>query len=51
MNLSYSELLGDAGFINTEKQKYAAVTRENIQSVAGEVFRAENCSTLYYFAN
>ncbi len=51
MNLSYSELLGDAGFINAEKKKYAAVTREGILAVASEVFRPENCSTLYYLAN
>ena len=51
MNLSYSELLGDAALINSEKQRYADVTKEKIQTVAAEVFRPENCSTLYYFAN
>ncbi|MBM3434855.1 MAG: insulinase family protein [Bacteroidetes bacterium] len=51
MNLSYSELLGDADLINHEISKYQAVTKEEIMATARNVFRPENCSTLYYFAN
>lgn len=51
MNLAYSELLGDADLINKEKGNYSRVSREMIRETAKEVFRAENCSTLYYFAN
>jgi predicted Zn-dependent peptidase len=51
MNLAYSELLGDANYINEEINKYQAVTGEDILKTAQETFRPENCSTLYYFAN
>jgi predicted Zn-dependent peptidase len=51
MNLSYSELLGDAGNVNKEIEKYQAITRENIIKTAQEVFRPGNCSTLYYFSS
>jgi predicted Zn-dependent peptidase len=50
MNLAYSELMGDANLINLEIKKYATVSTEGIQNVAREVFRKENCSTLYYYA-
>jgi zinc protease len=47
-NLAFYELLGDAAEINTELEKYAAVTGEEVKAVAQKVLRAENCSTLYY---
>ncbi len=48
ISLSSYELLGDANLINTEWSKYNAVTAEEIQSAALEIFRTENSSTLYY---
>jgi predicted Zn-dependent peptidase len=48
MNLAYSELIGDANLINLEIERYSEVTADNIQSVAKDIFRKENCSTLYY---
>ena len=51
MNLSYSELLGDADLINQEKDLYAAVTSESVRETANEIFREDNSSTLYYFSN
>jgi len=51
MNLSYAELLEEAGNINKEIEKYHAVTRENIIKTAQEVFRPGNCSTLHYFSS
>lgn len=51
MNLSFSELLGDAGQVNHEITKYQAVTKEQIMETARTVFQPGNCSTLYYFAN
>jgi predicted Zn-dependent peptidase len=51
MNLAYSELLGNANHINEEINKYNAVTGKDILNTAQEVFRSENCSTLYYHAN
>jgi predicted Zn-dependent peptidase len=50
MNLSFSEMLGDANLINTEIDKYNAVTKEDVLRVANEIFRKENCSTLYYLS-
>lgn len=47
-NLAFYEMLGDAAEINTELEKYAAITREEVQTVAQRVLRAENCSTLLY---
>ncbi len=51
MNLSYSELLGDADLINKEIDKYNAVTREAIKKSAEDFLSKENCSSLYYYAN
>jgi len=48
MNLAYNELLGDADLINTEIDRYRAVTADMIKEQARKIFREENCSTLYY---
>jgi predicted Zn-dependent peptidase len=48
MNLAYYELLGDAGLLNAEIDKYLAVTPEKIQQAAQATFHPEKCSTLYY---
>lgn len=50
MNLAFFEMLGDAGLINEEGEKYRAVTSDDIRRVAREVFRRENCSRLLYLA-
>ncbi|MEO1260848.1 MAG: pitrilysin family protein [Bacteroidota bacterium] len=50
INLAFFELLGDANLINGEGEKYQAVTVEDIQRVAREIFRKENCSRLIYKA-
>ncbi len=47
-NLAISELLGDANMINQEVEKYLAVSAEQIKEQANQIFRKENCSTLYY---
>lgn len=49
-NLAVSELLGDAALVNTEVDKYRAVTVEEMQREARSVLREENCSTLCYLA-
>jgi predicted Zn-dependent peptidase len=51
MNLAYYELLGDASQVNDLVQRYATVTIDEITVEAQKLFRTENCSTLYYFAN
>ncbi|MEI6060141.1 MAG: pitrilysin family protein [Bacteroidota bacterium] len=50
MNLAYYELLGDAELVNTLVEKYGSVTISEINIEANMIFRAENCSTLYYCA-
>lgn len=50
IDLSYHELLGDANKINQEVEKYRSVTKEEIQTVASELFNKNNSSTLYYFS-
>jgi len=51
MNLAYYELLGDAASLNTEIDKYLAVTAAQIKEVAATTFVKEKSSTLYYLAN
>src|SRR5258708_36342949 len=50
MNLAQFELLGDAGWLNQETDKYLAITAEQIQKQALSVFRKDNASTLVYLA-
>ena len=50
-NLAVSELLGDAGMINKEVEKYLSVTAEEINEQSNIIFKNENCSTLYYKSN
>ncbi len=47
-NLAFYELLGDAADVNRELDRYNAVTREDLQAAAREIFRPENCSTVLY---
>jgi predicted Zn-dependent peptidase len=49
-SLSNYELLGDANLMNTELEKYYAVTREEILEECRNVFCDENSSTLYYIS-
>jgi len=48
MSLSYYELIGKAEDINTEIDKYQNVNLEDIQNCAKQIFREENCNTIYY---
>lgn len=48
MNLAYYELLGDAGDLNTDIDKYLSVTSQGILQAAKTTFKEEQCSTLYY---
>ena len=50
MNLAQFELLGDAGMFNQETEKYLAVTAEQVQKQAKEIFRKDNSSILIYLA-
>lgn len=48
MNLAFAANAGDADLVNQEAAKIQAATPEAIQTMAGQVLRKENCSTLYY---
>jgi zinc protease len=48
INLSFYELLGDAGFINREVEEYRKVTNEQVSETSKKYFTSENSSTLYY---
>ncbi len=50
MNLAQFELLGDAGLLNHETEKYLAVTKEQIKQLANQLFRKDNSTTLIYLA-
>lgn len=50
-NIAFYELLGDAGLFNREKDKYFAVTAEDISSFCSNIFREKNSNTLYYYSN
>lgn len=47
-NLAYYEWLSSAEDINTEVEKYRTVTVEQVRTLAKELFKPENSSTLYY---
>ena len=47
-SLGNYELLGDANLMNTELEKYHAVTREEILEESQTIFSDENSNTLYY---
>lgn len=50
MNLSYYELLGNPGLINSEVDSYRSVTRRMALETAEKYFISSNCSTLYYLS-
>lgn len=47
-NLAFFEFLGDLNLINTECARYAGVTTGKMKETARELFREDNCSTLWY---
>ncbi|MEZ5019554.1 MAG: hypothetical protein R2756_05435 [Bacteroidales bacterium] len=46
--LAFHELLGDAGEINRETEKYMSVTESDMAGAAKQTFSPENCSVIYY---
>lgn len=48
INLSFFELLGDAGFINHEVEEYRKITDKEVADSMHRYFTAENSSTLFY---
>jgi zinc protease len=50
-SLAMYALLGDAGLMNTELERYQAVNVQNLLDTAREVFDPKNSSTLFYRSN
>jgi zinc protease len=49
-SLAFYELLGDASMMNSELEKYAAVTLDDILTECRNIFRESNSNTLHYMA-
>jgi zinc protease len=49
-NLAFYELLGDANLFNSDREKYFAVTSEDIMKYSRKIFDENNSSTLYYYS-
>ena len=49
-SLAFYELLGDAGQMNHELEKYNVVTEDDILHESRTIFRAGNSNTLYYLS-
>ena len=49
-SLATYELLGDAGLMNTELEKYHSVTAEEIQEECRNIFDESNSNTLFYLS-
>ncbi|MDZ4678931.1 MAG: pitrilysin family protein [Saprospiraceae bacterium] len=50
INLACFELLGDPDLINKEAEIYQQISAEDLQRVAQQILRRENCSQLCYIA-
>jgi len=50
-SLAFYELLGDANLMNTELEKYYAVSKEDIQSYCQALFAETNSNTVWYLSN
>ncbi|MGZ8557750.1 MAG: M16 family metallopeptidase [Chitinophagaceae bacterium] len=50
-SLAHYEMLGDAGLMNEELGKYAAITTQDVLEESRNIFRKENSNTLYYYSS
>jgi zinc protease len=49
-NLAFYELLGNAGLFNEDREKYFAVTAEDILQYSRKIFDVKNSNTLCYYS-
>ena len=49
-NLAFYELLGDAALFNADREKYLAVTQDDIINYSTKIFDPNNSNTLYYYS-
>jgi predicted Zn-dependent peptidase len=50
-SLAFYELLGNAGLMNEELDKYQAVSRQDLRECAQTIFDDNNSNTLYYYSD
>jgi zinc protease len=50
-SLAFYELLGDAGLFNKDRDKYFAVTADDMLSYSRKIFDPNNSNTLYYHSD
>lgn len=50
-SLAFYELLGDASLMNTELEKYQAITADQLMEESQCIFANDNSNTLYYLSN
>ena len=50
-SLAYYEILGDAGWMNLELEKYGSVTADDILKESCNIFSNWNCNTIRYLSN
>lgn len=50
LSLAIAEYMGNPDLVNTEMERYAVVKASDLQLVARQVFRKENCSVLHYLS-
>ena len=50
-SLAFYELLGDAGLFNNDRDKYFAVTADDMLSYSRKIFDPNNSNTLYYHSD
>ncbi len=48
MNLAYAANAGDPDLVNREAEQIQAITPDDVQAMARQILRKDNCSTLYY---
>ncbi|WP_018617587.1 M16 family metallopeptidase [Spirosoma luteum] len=48
MNLAFAANAGDPDLVNKEAELIQAVTADDVQTMARQILRKDNCSTLYY---
>jgi zinc protease len=48
VNLTFYEMLGNAGLINSEVELYRNINEDNVIETARRCFKPSNCSTLFY---
>ena len=49
-NLAFYELLGDAALFNSDREKYFAVTDDDLMKYSKKIFDVNNSNTLYYYS-